>query len=284
MTAVRQTGARQIGRAYAVVGDPVSHSLSPLIHNLWLKKAGVDAVYSAVHLQSANAAEDIRRMSDMGFHGLNVTLPHKQAALQAAAKRSPGAERIGAANTLARENDGTWTAFNTDIDGFSSALHHVLGKSVARGRVVLIGSGGAARAAVVHLAEAGADLAIVNRTEANARQLADELAPDAETAGMEALPRLAIDADVVVNSASLGHAGDALPVLPAGRGRPFLDMSYGRAAAGALMQAEASGWTPHDGFRMLVGQAAAAFRIWFGIDPDEDAALAACQEAVRARA
>lgn len=275
---------RKNGRAYAVVGDPVSHSLSPLIHNRWMKEAGIDAVYSAVHLQSKDAVEDIRRMSAMGFHGLNVTLPHKHAALKAAARRSPEAELIGAANTLARENDGTWTAFNTDIDGFSSALLHVMGKSVARGRVVLIGSGGAARAAVVHLGRAGVDLAIVNRTEANARQLADELAPDAETAGMEALPRLAMDADVVVNSASLGHAGDALPALPAGRGRPFLDMSYGRAAAGALSQAEAAGWTPHDGFRMLVGQAAAAFRIWFGVDPDEDGALAACREAVGARA
>ena len=91
-------------------------------------------------------------------------------------------------------------------------------------------------------------------------------------------------ADIVVNSASLGHAGEPLPALPAGKGRPFLDLSYGKAVAGTLTAAASSGWTPHDGLPMLVGQAAAAFRIWFGISPDEASALKACREAVAARA
>jgi shikimate dehydrogenase len=99
---------------------------------------------------------------------------------------------------------------------------------------------------------------------------------------------VAENADIIVNSASLGHAGAghagaSLPALPAGRDRPFLDMSYGKAAQGALAQARAAGWAPHDGLRMLVGQAAAAFHIWFGIAPDVAGALKACQAVTAAR-
>jgi shikimate dehydrogenase len=124
----------------------------------------------------------------------------------------------------------------------------------------------------------------VNRSEANARALAKDLAPDAETGDLSQLSKLAETADLIVNSASLGHAGASLPALPAGGGRPFLDLSYGKAAAQTLEPAALSGWTPHDGLTMLVGQAAAAFRIWFGISPDQDSALEACRTAVAARA
>ncbi len=266
--------------AYAVVGDPVAHSLSPLIHNGWIAAIGADATYTAVRLQSENAAEDIRRMAGMGFSGLNVTLPHKQAALAAAAVRSPMAAAIGAANTLVRESDATWSAHNTDIDGFARALHHILGQDLGGARVVLIGSGGAARAALVLLAREGADITMVNRTPATAANLAQELAPRTRTGGLDELPALAAKADMVVNSASLGHSGGRLPDLPDGKGRPFMDMSYGKAAAGVLAQAREVGWAPHDGLRMLVGQAAAAFRLWFGVDPDEAAALRACEQAI----
>jgi shikimate dehydrogenase len=125
------------------------------------------------------------------------------------------------------------------------------------------------------------DLAIVNRSitttacqRAGARR---------QTVGFEDLASLANEADIIVNSASLGHAGEALPALPAGRGRPFLDMSYGAAARGILAAAQGAGWTPHDGLTMLVGQAAAAFRIWFGGSPDVDGALADCRAAVERR-
>ncbi len=123
----------------------------------------------------------------------------------------------------------------------------------------------------------------MNRTEARAVTLGEELAPTAEIWGMDALTRLAGEADAVINSASLGHSGEALPALPAGRGRPFLDMSYGKAAAGTLAAAGEAGWKTHDGLRMLVGQAEAAFRLWFGVSPDADGALAACRAVVAVR-
>lgn len=268
---------------YAVVGDPVAHSLSPLIHNAWIKAAGIDAYYDRIHLQSPDAIGDIRALAK-DHAGLNITLPHKMAALAAAANASPEALAIGAANTLARDATGNWFAHNTDVAGFEIALQAAAGVKAGGLNVVMIGAGGAARAAIFSLAASGAQIAIVNRTEANAKALAKDLAPSARTGDLAQLVAFADQADIVVNSASLGHAGEALPALPAGRGRPFLDLSYGKAAAGALHAAASAGWTPHDGLAMLVGQAAAAFRIWFGITPDEASALKACREAVAARA
>jgi shikimate dehydrogenase len=270
-------------RLYGVIGDPVSHSLSPLIHNRWLQQAGIDAAYVALHLQSADPAADIRSLARAGFSGLNITLPHKRAALEASEFVSPEAKAIGAANTLKREDAGGWKAHNTDAAGFFEALQAALGADVKGRRVVLVGAGGAARAAAYELTRRGASLAIVNRSKANADTLAKDLAPGAETAELGRLGDMAERADIVVNSASLGHAGASLPALPAGKHRPFLDMSYGKAAQGALAQARAAGWTPHDGLRMLVGQAAASFQVWFGLVPDTDAALKACQAVVAAR-
>lgn len=270
-------------RLYAVVGDPVAHSLSPMIHNRWMREAGLDAVYLALHLQSPDAAADLRALARAGFSGLNITLPHKLAALAAAAKASPGAQRVGAANTLTRETDGGWTAYNTDVEGFSVALAHALTRDPSGKRVVLIGAGGAARAAAYALAGLGVELAILNRSRASADALASEFAPDAEVAELSQLGSYAEAADIVVNSASLGHAGASLPALPAGKGRPFLDLSYGKAAKETLASAKSAGWAPHDGLRMLVEQAAAAFKIWFGISPDIASALSACEAIVAVR-
>lgn len=269
-------------RRYAVVGDPVAHSLSPLIHNAWMRQAGIDACYERIHLSSQDPVGDIRALA-ADYAGLNVTLPHKTAALAAAGRACAAALRIGAANTLAREEGHGFAAFNTDVEGFEIALSAVLGKRSGPIRVVMIGAGGAARAAIYALGLRGDHISICNRTPANALRLARDLAPEARTGGLEMLAVFADEADIVVNSASVGHAGGELPGLPAGRGRPFLDLSYGRAAEAALSAAAASGWTPHDGLPMLVGQAAAAFRIWFGISPEEGAALKSCREAVAAR-
>lgn len=269
-------------RQYAVVGDPVAHSLSPLIHNGWMQAHGLDAHYSRIHLQSANAAPDLRAMAHL-YAGLNVTLPHKIAALNAAANVSPEARAVGAANTLVRAGE-TWTAHNTDIEGFEVALADALGRAPEKLNVLLIGAGGAARAAALALNRSGAHLTIANRSQENAAALARELAPQAAIAGLDDVERFAGAADVVVNSASLGHAGVNLPPLGPGRGRPFLDLSYGNAAAAALGAAEQAGWTPHDGLPMLVAQAAAAFRLWLGIAPDQENALAACRAELARRA
>ena len=269
-------------KRFAVVGDPVAHSLSPLIHNAWMETAGLDAHYGRVHLQSEDAADDIRAMAH-DFAGLNVTLPHKIAALNAAARVDGAARLVGAANTLVNDG-GQWTAYNTDVAGFAAAVRAVAGDLPPGARVILIGAGGAARAAAVSLYQSKASITILNRSAANADRLAAELAPGAETGGLDELAGRAESADLIINSASLGHAKAGLPVLPPGRGRPFLDLSYGAAASAVLQPAAQAGWTPHDGLIMLVGQAAAAFQLWFGIAPDQASALAACRKTVEARA
>lgn len=272
----------RLRKLYAVVGDPVAHSLSPPIHNGWIADAGFNAYYDRVHLQSQTAADDLRAMVEK-YDGLNVTLPHKIAALSAATNSSLEARTVGAANTLVREH-GAWTAHNTDVAGFEAAMHAACGDELRNLRVLLIGAGGAARAAVVSLNRSGARLTIANRSVANAAALANELAPHAETADLSQIESLSEWADVIVNSASLGHAGASLPPLAPGRERPFLDLSYGKAAAGTLEAASSAGWEPHDGLTMLVAQAAAAFHLWFGIWPDQAKALHACRSAVAARA
>jgi len=268
----------------AVIGDPVAHSLSPLIHNAWIKSAGLDAQYEALRVAAdSDATAEIRGLQNT-FFGLNVTLPHKAAALAAASVVTPETRAIGAANTLVAVAGGKWKAHNTDTEGFHDSLVQTLqSESVSGAKVILIGAGGAARAAAYVLTHQGIDPVIVNRSQANAEALARELSPDATIAGLSELPHLSESADLVINSASLGHSGEALPELSEGRGRPFLDLSYGKAAARALGDASARGWTTHDGLVMLVGQAAAAFALWFRVRPDREAALAACRQAVAAR-
>src|SRR5688572_12117051 len=120
---------RPPSRLYAVVGDPISHSLSPLIHNRWMREAGLDAHYSAIHLQAEDAAPGIRSLAH-DYSGLNITLPHKIAALAASEKTSTDAKRIGAANTLVRNDSGGWSAHNTDIEGFAEALQSAEGSDL----------------------------------------------------------------------------------------------------------------------------------------------------------
>lgn len=268
---------------YGVVGDPVAHSLSPLIHNRWMAEAGLDAVYAAFHLTSERAADDLRALARAGVKGLNVTLPHKITALQAADRQSELARRIGAANTLASDgfrsgSGGGWVAHNTDAAGFAALWREGVGISAQDKRVVMIGAGGAARAALCWLKDEGARISIVNRTPANAETLVKELGVDANVGALNALAGLARDADVVVNSASFGHGGGETPELGDGADRAFLDMSYGKAAAAMAAVAQGSGWRAQDGLSMLVGQAAEAFRIWFGIEPDVTGAMKACRE------
>lgn len=263
---------------FAVIGDPVAHSLSPLIHNAWIAALGADAVYVALRVDHPHPENAIRSLAASGLAGLNVTLPHKTAALAAASEIDKTAKAVGAANTLVRNASGGWTAHNTDIKGFARAVETALDARPTGARVLLLGAGGAARAAAFHLGETGADLAILNRTRANADELARQFAPNAEVAEMSELARLSEQADLVVNAASIGHAGGRLPEFAQGKGRPFLDLSYGRAAQSAIDQASDAGWTTHDGLEMLVAQAAAAFRLWYGESPDQASALAACRD------
>lgn len=274
---MRISGRTQL---YGVVGDPISHSLSPAIHNQWMRQHKLDAVYIPVNLRSPQPADDLKTMTRLGFKGLNVTLPHKLDAAKAAAEQSDLVKRIGAANTLVRAEQDGWAAHNTDVEGLIGALHRLNGTDLKERIVVLIGAGGAARAAGVALERLGATIRLINRTSERAKDMAAELKLTSVIGELSDLRRFTEDAAVVINSASFGHSGRMELNLPPGEGRLFLDLSYGAAARTTLQAASTAGWTAHDGLFMLVYQAAAAFRLWFNLEPDTEEAMAICRSAM----
>ncbi len=264
---------------YGVAGDPVSHSLSPIIHRGWMRDHGLAADYTAFHVPAGSFDDALDSFLRQGVKGLNVTLPHKAEALRLASTASDLARRIGAANTLSRSDAG-WTADNTDHHGFLLALEEALDE-VPAGRAVVIGAGGAARAAVLALASVGVEITVANRTPDRARMMLDDLGVAGEASGLDGLAPLLCGADFAVNTTSIGHHGGGLD-WPDGRGRLLYDLSYGKAAQSILGPAAATGWRTVDGLGMLVAQAALSFRIWFSIDPDRQRARQRCQVALEA--
>jgi shikimate dehydrogenase len=261
-----------------VIGDPVAHSLSPFIHNHWMRQHGIAGTYLALQVPRGELPDALATLLRRGVRGLNITLPHKEDALILALEASALAKRIGAANVLVRHREGGWRAENTDAAGFRDTLI-AGGIDVAGSRVFLLGAGGSARALAVTLGDMKAEVTVCNRTQERASRLILETDVRARSVTLEeGLARLE-EADVVVNSLSLGHAGETL-TLPAGKGRVFYDISYGKAAAASLEAARAKGWRTLDGLGMLVAQAAHSFEHWFGILPDMAEAHARCRKLV----
>jgi shikimate dehydrogenase len=268
---------------YGVVGDPVSHSLSPLIHNFWLNAKGIDAVYVPVRLSSQNPEIELDAMSRLGFQGVNVTLPHKLIAASVAMERSEIVERIGAANTLIQRSQGGWSAHNTDVEGFVRSLMALQIDDLRGKTVVMIGAGGAARAGIVALDGMGAEISIVNRSPERAGNLLSDLDVRGRVGDLSELQAFAGQARLVINSASFGHGGAAPFDLPEGNGRLFYDMSYGAAALPALEKAHQQGWRGVDGLGMLINQAAASFRLWFDAEVDTEGAMSLCRSILQGR-
>lgn len=249
-----------------VIGDPVAHSLSPYIHNQWLRENGIDAVYAALEVKAGELAQSLASLRAHEAIGLNVTLPHKEEALKLAASASDTARRIGAANLLVHTAEGAWHAGNTDAPGFALTLDY--GDISVDGReVFLLGAGGSARAVADVLSQRGARLTLCNRTMARAEALALDLAPAARILSLEEGLRQIHRASLVVNTLSLGHGGGTLD-LPQSAGGIFYDISYGKGAAAAMAEARRQGWRTLDGLGMLVAQAALSFEAWFGVTPD----------------
>lgn len=264
-----------------VIGDPISHSLSPLIHNGWLREFGFKATYEAMHVPAGELGTALETLATRDVVGLNVTLPHKLDALARAATATERAVKIGAANTLTLQSDGSWSADNTDAPGFLSSLKDAVPSGdLSAEKVLLLGAGGSARAVAYALNEQGVDLTILNRTPSKAQALSDEF-----TASKAAYGQLIWyteylgSATIVINTTSGGHSGDIIET-GSGDDRLFYDISYGAAAKAQLVHAEQNGWHVRDGLSMLVAQAAESFRIWFGEEPDRISALKRCQTAL----
>jgi shikimate dehydrogenase len=258
-----------------VIGWPIEHSLSPAMHNAAFAALGMsDWEYDKYAIPPDIIKLSLREFRDAGFVGMNVTVPHKQAVMPYV-KPDEIARAVGAVNTIDfRKNTGT----NTDVAGVMDDLA-AHGVNPAGMRVVVLGAGGAARAAVYGLAMAEARIVIVNRTPERAQALIDSLRVRAIVGGVEAVA----EAELIVNCTSAGMQPkvDDSPLpdnAPLQSGVVVYDMVYRPAVTKLMRQVEAAGGRAIGGLGMLARQGAAAFKIWTGVQPPVDVMLAAAQK------
>jgi shikimate dehydrogenase len=253
-----------------VMGWPVAHSKSPLIHRFWLHKLGIDGEYGRLPVHPDRLGAAIRALPALGYAGVNITVPHKVAVRQYLDDIEQSARSAGAVNMVTVLADGRLRGANTDVNGVLEPLSAQLSrKTLAGANVVVAGACGAARAACVALRMLGADfITVLNRGQGRALAMLDELGiPGAIQPLRSPLP---FRADVLVNATVLGMASQ--PVLPfdagimANRGIVF-DMVYAPLETALLADARARGLVAIDGLHMLVGQAARAFELFFGAPP-----------------
>jgi shikimate dehydrogenase len=253
---------------YGLIGNPVGHSLSPSMHEAGYEALGIDARYVTFEPAPDDVGAAIEGATALGVAGLNVTIPFKQDVLDHV-EPDDLAARIGAVNTVDFSGDRP-TGHNTDAAGVLRAFERH-GVDVAGRQAVVVGAGGAGRAAAFALADAGADVSIANRTVDNAHDLADDV-PGATGHGLDALGELLADADVLVNATSVGMQEDATPVpAEALHGDlAVLDAVYRPLETRLLRDAAAAGATSIDGAWMLLFQGVEAFERWTGEDAPVD--------------
>ena len=254
---------------YAVVGNPVSHSLSPRIHALFARAMGEPLEYSTLEAPLDAFAATMRDFFAGGARGANVTLPFKVEALAFAQSASERAKIAGAANFLAMR-EGRVDADNTDGAGLVADLERNAGFPIRGRRILMLGAGGAARGVIAPLlARTPSMLVVANRTAARAFELAQRFAAlgDIRGADLAAIPHEAFD--LVVNATSSSVHGERL-MLPGHAMAPgalAYDMAYGRSAQAFVAAARAAGFQACDGLGMLVEQAAESFELWRGRRP-----------------
>ena len=257
-------------RRACLMGHPVAHSRSPMIHGYWLKTLGIEGAYELKDLTPEEFPAFVTHLEANGYVGGNITVPHKEAAYRLAAGHDPAAEAVGAVNTLWLEN-GRLMGGNSDTHGFIANLDdRAPGWSVPGCRAVVLGAGGVGRSAVYALSARGAELHLVNRTLARAEELAARFGPRVHAHGFDAVPRLLREADLLVNCTSLGLAGKPpleIDLGPLKKGAVVYDVVYVPLETGLLAKARARGHRTVDGLGMLLQQAGFGFRKWFGGNP-----------------
>ena len=269
-------------RRAGVVGWPISHSRSPLIHRRWLAELGIAGSYELFAAPPGEFAQFVSRIGRDGLIGSNVTTPYKEAAFALCDRRTAVAERLGAVNTLWRA-DGLLWGDNTDVEGFLANMDETLpGWAAKTDSAIVVGAGGAARAIVYALRSRGfRRIAIVNRTEARAVALAEEFAPVAEARPWSDLPLWLSETDLLVNASALGMIGRPpldLPVSLLPERAVVADIVYVPLRTPLIEAARGRGMRAVEGLGMLLHQAAPAFARWFGARPRVTEALRALVE------
>lgn len=265
-------------RLAGVMGWPVAHSRSPRLHGFWLRQHGIAGAYLPLPVRPEDLAQALAALPRLGFSGCNLTVPHKEQALELVDAVDPLARRIGAVNTVVVRADGRLEGRNTDAFGFIESLRQERpGWKAAAGPAVVIGAGGAARAVVAALADAGApEIRLVNRTRARAEALAADLGGPVRTVDWAARAPALEGAALLVNTTTLGMKGQApldLPLDALPRKAVVNDIVYVPLTTPLLAAARARGNPVVDGLGMLLHQARPGFEAWFGARPEVTAAL-----------
>ena len=259
-------------RICGVIGDPIEHSMSPVMHNAAFEKIGLNYLYVPFRVRKEELGKAIAGMRALNIRGLNVTIPHKVAVIPFLDELDPLAQRIGAVNTIVND-DGALTGYNTDATGFLQALLE-RGIEPREKNAVVLGAGGASRAISLILAERGSNLIILNRTWDKATEYASWISQichreaKALKLNRENLARALSNADILVNATSIGMSPNSneTPVSPDLFKPPLtvFDIVYNPIKTRLLREAEAAGAETISGVDMLVWQGALAFELWTG--------------------
>jgi shikimate dehydrogenase len=261
----------------SVIGWPIAHSRSPLIHNYWLKKYGLDAVYEKKAVEPKNVAQFIANLAASEFTGCNVTIPHKETAFQAVAKADEIASRLGAVNTVYLR-DGVICGTNTDGEGFIASLRHAYRAFELRNKTaVIIGAGGAAKAIIGALLDEGVEkIGIINRTRERIHDLQVQFGPGiyeiSETSSNDTLKSCGL----LVNTTSRGMEGQSsldMEIQSLNPDALVADIVYTPLETAFLAKARQQGNPVLGGLGMLLHQAVRGFELWFGVKPDVTAEL-----------
>ncbi len=267
----------------AVIGDPVTHSLSPAIHNAAFDALGLDWIYLAFEVAAGDGGAAVDAMRAMKMRGMSVTMPHKADVIGSVDQLSPEAEALGAANCIVDMGEGLLRAENTDGAGFLDALLDDAGITPSGRSVAVIGAGGAARAVIRAVAQAGArEVNVINRSSDSAAVAANLAGPVGAVSTFESIA----EADIVVNATSVGMGID--PAMPCDPGlirsdQVVVDLIYNPASTPWLSALRDQGVVGHNGLSMLVRQAALAFTLWTGAEAPIDAMRSAALGELRKR-
>ena len=276
-------------KPYAVLGHPIGHTLSPVMHNASMQSLGLDAIYVAFDVTPERLMDVLSAMQAMGFGGVNLTIPHKEVAFRGLKKLDHSAKLLGAVNTV-QFLDGEMIGHNTDGYGFLKAMDEAFGGSMAGAAAFVLGCGGAGRAVALMMAGAGvAQLVLADVDKAKLAAVEEELTRLYPAVGIRLVSakdeqvKACRAADIVVQATPVGMKQTDAPLLGAEafrEGQRAFDLIYMYPETVFMAQAAKGGARTANGLGMLLHQGAGAFRIWTGTEPDVDAMRAALQAAV----
>ncbi|HEX2296100.1 MAG TPA: shikimate dehydrogenase [Actinomycetota bacterium] len=268
------------GAFVGILGWPLDHTLSPVIHNVAFRRTSLDWTYLTWPVEPALLGDAVRGLRALGAAGANVTMPHKETVIDHLDELSGDARDVGAVNTIQLVGDRL-VGHNTDVDGFAEFLSGDTGFDAAGGHALVLGSGGAARAVVKALGSLGAERVSVAARDRERAGTVAGLAPAAEAAGWEEAPKLARDADLVVNATPVGMGGErVLPDVDFVATQCVVDLIYAPPSTPLVEAARGAGAQAWGGLGMLVRQAAASFTIWTGQAAPLEAMSAAAVHAI----